>query len=65
MLDLEKNPIQIIYSDDRIAPTHVKENYLDELDHCRRDVWPQEVLWQWGNLVLTLYWDKTFLRNSI
>jgi len=52
-----------IFSDDRIAINHVQGELFDELEHVE-ECWPQEVLWQWGKLVLTYTGIKRFLKEQ-
>lgn len=63
MLDLEKAFPQNIYLMTGVHPTHVKENYLEELAHVET-LLQQRSFYAIGEIGIDLYWDKTFLREQ-
>ena len=46
-----------------LHPTHVKENYLEELQHVK-DMLEQHNFYAIGEIGIDLYWDKTFLKQQ-
>ena len=46
-----------------LHPTHVKENYLEELQHVK-DMLKQHNFYAIGEIGIDLYWDKTFLKQQ-
>jgi TatD DNase family protein len=63
MLDLEKAFPQNIYLMTGLHPTHVKENYVEELAHVETML-QQRSFYAIGEIGIDLYWDKTFLREQ-
>ena len=63
MLDLEKkypNRIRLMMG---LHPTHVKENYLDELKHVKKYLAKHDFV-AVGEIGIDLYWDKTSLKQQ-
>ena len=63
MLDLEKkypNRIRLMMG---LHPTHVKENYLDELKHVEKYLTKHDFV-AVGEIGIDLYWDKTYLKKQ-
>ena len=63
MLDLEKkypNRIRLMMG---LHPTHVKENYLDELKHVEKYLTKHDFV-AVGEIGIDLYWDKTSLKQQ-
>jgi len=46
-----------------LHPTHVKENYIEELQHVK-DMLGQHDFYAVGEIGIDLYWDKTFLKQQ-
>ncbi|WP_372974898.1 TatD family hydrolase [Muriicola sp.] len=46
-----------------LHPTHVKENFREELDHVRH-LLSQRKFWAIGETGIDLYWDKTFFPQQ-
>jgi TatD DNase family protein len=44
-----------------LHPTHVKENYLEELQHVEEEA-EKKILRHW--IGIDLYWDKTYLLEQ-
>ncbi|NAS32170.1 YchF/TatD family DNA exonuclease [Flavobacteriaceae bacterium R38] len=63
MLDLEKKYPDHIYLMSGLHPTHVKENYREELDHVKQML-AQRKFYAVGEIGIDLYWDKTFLKQQ-
>ncbi|MCM4173854.1 TatD family deoxyribonuclease [Arenibacter sp. TNZ] len=63
MLDLEKSYPDNIFLMTGLHPTHVKENYLDELDHVE-EMLASRKFYAVGEIGIDLYWDKTFLKEQ-
>ena len=60
MLDLEKTYPKQVFLMTGLHPTHVKENYLDELAHVK-ELLAQRSFVAIGEIGIDLYWDKTLL----
>ena len=60
MLDLEKTYPKQVFLMTGVHPTHVKENYLDELAHVK-ELLAQRSFVAIGEIGIDLYWDKTLL----
>ncbi len=63
MLDLEKAFPKNVYLMMGLHPTHVKENYLEELAHVETML-QQRSFYAIGEIGIDLYWDKTFLKEQ-
>lgn len=63
MLDLEKSYPDNIFLMTGLHPTHVKGNYLDELDHVE-EMLASRKFYAVGEIGIDLYWDKTFLKEQ-
>ncbi|MUH38107.1 TatD family deoxyribonuclease [Zobellia amurskyensis] len=63
MLDLEKAYPKNIFLMTGLHPTHVKENYEDELRHVE-EMLEQRNFYAVGEIGIDLYWDKTFLKEQ-
>ena len=63
MLDLERSYPDNVYLMMGLHPTHVKENYLDELAHVE-EMLKQRPFIAVGEIGIDLYWDKTFLKQQ-
>ncbi|WP_297764499.1 TatD family hydrolase [uncultured Muriicola sp.] len=63
MLDLEKAFPKNVYLMMGLHPTHVKENYLEELAHVE-SMLQQRSFYAIGEIGIDLYWDKTFLKEQ-
>ncbi len=46
-----------------LHPTHVKENYRDELAHVEHQL-EKTGFYAVGEIGIDLYWDKTFLKEQ-
>ncbi len=46
-----------------LHPTHVKENYLEELSHVKEQL-AKSKFYAIGEIGIDLYWDKTFLKQQ-
>ena len=60
MLDLEKTYPEQVFLMSGVHPTHVKENYLDELAHVKKLLAKRSFV-AIGEIGIDLYWDKTLL----
>jgi len=60
MLDLEKAYPEQVFLMSGVHPTHVKENYLDELAHVK-ELLAQRSFVAIGEIGIDLYWDKSTL----
>lgn len=63
MLDLEKMYPKHIFLMMGLHPTHVKENYLDELAFVKKQLNARN-FYAIGEIGIDLYWDKTFLQQQ-
>jgi TatD DNase family protein len=63
MLDLEKSYPDNIFLMAGLHPTHVKENYRDELAHVE-EMLASRRFYAVGETGIDLYWDKTFLKEQ-
>ena len=63
MFDLEKQFPEYIYLMAGLHPTHVKENYKDELDIVNK-ILNEHKFYAVGEIGIDLYWDKSFLHQQ-
>lgn len=63
MLDLKKNYPDIMFLMMGLHPTHVKENFEEELRHVE-EMLGKETFYAIGEIGIDLYWDKTFLKEQ-
>tara|TARA_R110002049_G_scaffold77148_1_gene197691 strand:- start:1118 stop:1885 length:768 start_codon:yes stop_codon:yes gene_type:complete len=63
MLDLEKSYPDNIFLMTGLHPTHVKENYRDELAHVE-EMLASRKFYAVGETGIDLYWDKTYLKEQ-
>ncbi len=63
MLDLEAQYPQNVFLMTGLHPTHVKENYRDELAHVTEAL-TQRTFCAIGEIGIDLYWDKTYLKEQ-
>lgn len=63
MLDLEATYPKNVYLMMGLHPTHVKENYEEELAHVEKML-SERNFCAVGEIGIDLYWDKTFLRQQ-
>ena len=63
MLDLESNYSDNVFLMMGLHPTHVKENYKDELVHVEEWL-DKKKFYAVGEIGVDLYWDKTFLKEQ-
>lgn len=63
MFDLEKAYPENIFLMMGLHPTHVKENYKEELEHVAESV-EQRKFYAIGEIGIDLYWDKSFLEQQ-
>ncbi len=63
MLDLEQAYPEKMFLMMGLHPTHVKENYLDELEHVS-EMLAQRKFYAVGEIGIDLYWDKLFLKQQ-
>lgn len=63
MLDLQKAYPENIFLMAGLHPTHVKENYLDELAHVE-EMLKTHTFYAVGETGIDLYWDKTFFNEQ-
>jgi len=63
MLSLEASYPENMFLMMGLHPTHVKENYLEELKHVE-DMLGQHKFYAVGEIGIDLYWDKTFLKEQ-
>lgn len=64
MLDLKKNYLDQVHLMMGLHPTHVKENYLDELAHVQ-EMLDQESFVAIGEIGVDLYWSDEFKEQQI
>ncbi|WP_422858936.1 TatD family hydrolase [Flagellimonas sp. S174] len=60
MLDLEASYPEHVFLMMGLHPTHVKENYKEELNHVE-EMLAKRKFYAVGEIGIDLYWDKTFL----
>lgn len=60
MYDLEKSYPENIFLMMGLHPTHVKDNYLEELRHVEQEL-ARRKFFAVGEIGIDLYWDKTYL----
>lgn len=63
MLELKNNYPENVYLMAGLHPTHVKENYREELEIAARMIEEHDV-YGVGETGIDLYWDKTFLKEQ-
>ena len=63
MYDLEKEFPENIFLMMGLHPTHVKENYLEELEHVETEL-AKRKFYAVGEIGIDLYWDKTHLKEQ-
>lgn len=63
MYDLEKDFPSNIFLMMGLHPTHVKENYLEELQHIENEL-SKRKFYAIGEIGIDLYWDKTHLPQQ-
>lgn len=63
MLRLEKEFPENVFLMTGLHPTHVKENYLDELEHVK-SLLKERKFYAIGEIGIDLYWDKTFFNEQ-
>ena len=63
MYDLEKEYPQNVFLMMGLHPTHVKDNYLEELQHVAEEL-AKRKFYAVGEIGIDLYWDKTHLPQQ-
>ncbi len=63
MLDLEKEFPSHVYLMSGLHPTHVKENYIEELEHVEHMLGTHK-MYAVGEIGIDLYWEKHFLKEQ-
>jgi TatD DNase family protein len=63
MYDLEKSYPENIFLMMGLHPTHVKDNYLEELQHVEEELSKRKFI-AIGEIGIDLYWDKTHLPQQ-
>ena len=63
MLDLEANYPENVFLMMGLHPTHVKENYKEELAHVEEWITKRK-FYAVGEIGIDLYWDKTYLKQQ-
>ena len=63
MLELEENYPKNVFLMMGLHPTHVKENYKEELEHVRK-MFSQRSFYAVGEIGIDLYWDKSTLPKQ-
>lgn len=64
MLDLQKKYPENMFLMMGLHPTHVKENYEEELGHVE-EMLEIHKFYAIGEIGIDLYWDKTFLKEQL
>jgi TatD DNase family protein len=63
MYELERNYPENMFLMMGLHPTHVKDNYLDELQHVEAEL-AKRKFYAIGEIGIDLYWDKTHLQEQ-
>ncbi len=63
MLDLESKYPENVFLMMGLHPTHVKENFKEELNHVDQ-LFSERSFYAVGEIGIDLYWDKTFLKQQ-
>lgn len=63
MYELERNFPENIFLMMGLHPTHVKDNYLEELQHVEEEL-AKRKFYAVGEIGIDLYWDKTHLKEQ-
>lgn len=63
MFDLKKRYPENVYLMSGLHPTHVKENYMEELEIVKR-LLSEHSFVAIGEIGIDLYWDKSFLKQQ-
>ena len=63
MFDLENQFPNNIFLMAGLHPTHVKDNFKDELDHVKKML-QERKFYAVGEIGIDLYWDKTYLQQQ-
>ena len=63
MYDLEKRHPENVFLMMGLHPTHVKDNYLEELQHVEEQL-AKRKFYAIGEIGIDLYWDKTHLEEQ-
>lgn len=63
MFNLKKTFPENMYLMMGLHPTHVKENYLEELKHVK-EMLEAHKFYAVGEIGIDLYWDKSFLKQQ-
>ncbi|MEX0314661.1 MAG: TatD family hydrolase [Allomuricauda sp.] len=63
MLELENKYPENVFLMMGLHPTHVKENYKEELAHVEQ-LFSERSFYAVGEIGIDLYWDKTFLKQQ-
>jgi TatD DNase family protein len=63
MFDLQQKYPEHVFLMMGLHPTHVKENYKDELEHVK-EMLQEHKFFAVGEIGIDLYWDKTFLKQQ-
>ncbi|MDG2431164.1 TatD family hydrolase [Flavobacterium sp.] len=63
MYELERNYPENMFLMMGLHPTHVKDNYLDELQHVEEEL-AKRKFYAIGEIGIDLYWDKTHLQEQ-
>jgi len=63
MLELESNFPEQVYLMTGLHPTHVKENYLEELAHVE-EMLGKHTYYAIGEIGIDLYWEKKYLKEQ-